>query len=60
MQQGSLFLLSSTTGRIKKINERMQGSLKEEVLKDRMMTEGKYTGAKRGRYKERKSYGNRT
>ena len=44
--------LSTTTGRMKKINERMQENLKEEVSKDRMMTEEKYTGATRVRYKD--------
>ena len=52
--------LPTTTGRMKKINERMQGNLKEEVSKDRMMIEEKYTGAKRGKYKERKRYDDRT
>ena len=40
--------LSTTTGGIQKINKRMQVNLKEEVSKDRMMIEEKYTGAKRG------------
>ena len=33
--------MSTTTGQMKKINERMQGNLKEEVSKDRMMIEKK-------------------
>ena len=50
----------TTTGRMKKINERMQGKLKEEVSKDRMMIEEKYTGAKREKYKDHKRYDNGT
>ena len=52
--------LPTTTGRMKKINERMQGNLKEEVSKDRMMIEENYTGAKRGKYKERERYDDKT
>ena len=37
---------------MKKINERMQGSLKEEVSKANMMIREKSTGAKRGQYEE--------
>ena len=38
--------MSTTTGQMKKINERMQGDLKEEISKDRMTTKDKYTGVK--------------
>ena len=46
-----LWELSTMRGQIKKINEKMQGNLKEEVSKDRMMIKEKYTGEKRGKYK---------
>ena len=46
-----LWELSTMRGQIKKINEKIQGNLKEEVSKDRMMIKEKYTGEKRGKYK---------
>ena len=55
-----LWELSTMRGQIKKINEKIQGNLKEEVSKDRMMIEEKYTGEKRGKYKEQKRYNDRT
>ena len=58
---GSLKRVSNPLMRfMKKINERMQGNLKEEVVKDRMKIEKKYTGTKRGKYKARKRYDDRT
>jgi len=45
-----------TTVRMNKINERIQGNLKQDVVKDRVMIEEKYTGAKRGKYRPRKRY----
>ena len=47
---------STTTGRMKKINEITQRKLKEKVSKDRMLIEEKYTWEKRGRYKDPKRY----
>ena len=52
--------MPKTTGRLKKVNERLQGNLKKEVVKDRVMIEEKYTGAKRNRYRPRKRYDNGT
>jgi len=52
--------MPTTTGRMKKINERLQGNLKEEVVKDRVMIDEKYTGAKRNKYRPRKRHDDRT
>ena len=47
--------LSTTTGQMKKNNERMQGNLKEKASKNRMMIEVIGTGANRGNIKSKRS-----
>ena len=52
--------MPTTTGRMNKINERLQGNLKGEVVKDRVMIDQKYTRVKRNKYGPRKRHNDGT